>query len=189
MLKQIFEEENTKKQNIFNTIQHIYTMNTYPVDNVHLNELHILKQRFTHLKSQLTEVTLLELNDKLGFDEQGNMFIDKNDTMQCIRRWYFNQNRNLLLQYLPQKLDTLIKFVDIMLGKLNNQYNFYLFRMIGLGLINFTEGILQGLQCLDTTYTKDTNIHTLLDKYSIILEEKLNDLKQSKGITHILYSV
>lgn len=117
--------------------------------------------------NELKNICLLNNNDKLVFDNNGNISIDKYDFSQFIRRWYNNQHRDLIYKYLPLKFNNYFIFLKSIIEFLNkntNLNNYNLFKKFIFKIIDFNKLLIDGLSKLINTYYNDNKLTLLLKK-------------------------
>lgn len=115
--------------------------------------------------NELKNISLLSNNDKLVFDNYGNISIDKYDFSQFIRRWYNNQHRDLIYKYLPLKFNNysiFLKNIIDFLNKNTNLNNYNLFKQFIFKIIDFNKLLIEGLTKLINTYNADKKLTLLL---------------------------
>lgn len=115
--------------------------------------------------NELKNISLLNNNDKLIFDNYGNISIDKYDFSQFIRRWYNNQHRDLIYKYLPLKFNNysiFLKNIIEFLNKNTNLNNYNLFKQFIFKIIDFNKLLIEGLTKLINTYNNDKKLTLLL---------------------------
>lgn len=201
MYNDIDNIDNTDNFDNFNTIIDYSYNNTYNNKNIYslnnnnkynnynkLNkqQLYYFKENFKIYKIQLKQLTLLEINDKLYFDNQENICIDKYDNLQFFRRWYNNQHRDSYYKLLNKKIMKYIFYLtdinEILLYNNNHNNNIEEFIQLCIGIINFNHTINQGLQNLIMTYKDDIKLVQFLNKLKYQITIKNNYIENNELI-------
>lgn len=140
-------------------------------------DLQDMEQKFNTFKEKCKLIVFIEKNDKIGFDENDNIYIDKYNSFQCIKRWYYNQNRNMTKQKLKllfDDYDIFLKMIELALKSPNGQD----YISLSISVIKMNKNIIQGLGQLKKTYENCTMITVLLNDilYNLlIMNEKISN--------------
>jgi hypothetical protein len=149
MLLQILEKQ--KIWYIYN-IYYMYSKNIIDIDMVkHFFDLEDMKKNVLIFKDKLNALTLINEGDKISFDNDNIIYIDRNHTLQCIKRWYYNENRNNTYEKLSIIFDDYNKFLLMINRSLYNQQNLEFFT-IADDVYLFNKNVIKGLYNLKKTY-------------------------------------
>jgi hypothetical protein len=142
--------------------------------NINYYNINYLIVIFDKYKKNLEELKKIEYNDKLSFDDNDNIYIDKSNPLQFIKRWYYNENREKTYKILKKKLLDYEKYLSSVIYNLYKVKNTEKIKKYGEEIIMFNKEILEGLNNLYKTYEdKENKLLELLKK--IIEKIKLNN--------------
>jgi hypothetical protein len=117
---------------------------------------------FTVFKLKLAGLADVSLNDKIYFDNNDHIVVDKYDSIQFIRRWAFGINRVNTLTKLRELFDEYSKLTDMILFSMSTKHiklaNMHLFDMVRKFSAKIYDGILNLLQ----TYDDDEDAKSIL---------------------------
>ncbi len=135
-----------KKQNI------CYVYNKDLINMVkHFFDLEDIKKNILIFKDKLYTLTILNNGDKISFDNENTIYIDRCHTFQCIKRWFYNENRSNTYEQLSIIFDDYNKFLLMINRSLYNQHNIEFFTLAD-DLYLFNIKIIKGLHNLKKTY-------------------------------------
>jgi ferritin len=129
-----------------------------------------VESNFNKFKIKMAHVEFIEENDKIGFDENDILYINKQSTLQPIIRWLYSQNREGSINKLSEifsEYSKLLQMIKIsMVHSKNNTDEL-------VDLVNdisvFNKKMLSGLDNLYKTYSTD-------DIYGKLIKDMLNSL-------------
>lgn len=133
--------------------------------------------KFKYFKQRMRMVVFIEPYDKIGFNEQEEIYIDKYNSFQCIKRWYYNQNRDITkekLKLLFDDYDIFLKMIELSL-KSTDGFNYI---SIAYSVISLNRNIITGLNNLKKTYENCSMLTVLLNDilYNLLLmSEKISN--------------
>jgi hypothetical protein len=121
-------------------------------------------------RSKLDNLEFVEENDKIGFDKEGILYIDKKRITQSLTRWLYGQTREnsiIKLQELLNEYNILLRFVRIKLSDIRDIYT----ELLNLSddIVEFNTKIISGISNLMKTYKYDEPYHKVLSDCTFIL--------------------
>lgn len=126
-----------------------YILNNQIMKNYNIEELEKIFKNFKEILEGLKDV---EINDKISFDENNKIYVDKGHSLQFVKRWYYGENRDKTYNILNEQLTNYDNFLSII------SYILYSYRRttrhenLYIEVLNFNEKIVKGLKNLYKTY-------------------------------------
>lgn len=120
---------NNKNYFIFNNnklfmLKNIIKRNNYP--NIILNMKHIvfdledMKLTFEKFKYKLFDLQHIEPGDKISFDVDLKVYLDKGNILQSVKRWYYGENRDITYQHLSSLFEDYEKYLKMVIKSIFN---------------------------------------------------------------------
>ena len=146
--------------------------------------LYDLTDKLTMYQAQIGNIQYLKISDKIGFDEEGNLYINKGWSGQGIMRWYYNQNREKSLEKTLDVFELYHAFVRTFLEQMSNppsyQKGYDEYVDFAELIQEFNSKLVGGFDILIETYKDDTkyckslvNIRNRIKSCNIIISCKL----------------
>ena len=117
---------------------------------------------FESFREYFTALRSLQVGDKIGYDENNNLYIDRSGYRQGIIRWYYKQSRTGAIDKLKSKIDEyilFIRFIDNVYGETIDENHRSLVRSIIKNITILHNTITNALFFLSKTYKSDKKIH------------------------------
>lgn len=156
MLKNILE-----KQNIYNIYIKAFTQNM----TKYYFDLEDMKKTFSSFKDKMTALTQLQENDKLSFDNNNKIYIDRGHYLQSFKRWYYGESRDVTHDKLSIIFNDYNKYLMMVNRSLYNQPN-YSFYDLADNVYLFNKDLIKGLNNLKNTYN---NVKEYNEKLSLLI--------------------
>jgi len=147
------------------------------VDNLILKELN---KKFVHFNDIFKNFTYLEENDKIIFDEDNNVIIDKYSYFQCFKRWYNGYNSQIMREKFNKIFINYKDFIRLIQIKLNSYKNIKYIDLC-LKVLDLNKKIKKGLIVLIETYKNNKEIFKFLNDMTYNIDLCSSRLKS----THI----
>ncbi len=146
-------------------------------------------EKFAVFEKKLSIIKDINIQDKLGRDDDGNLYIDKYQWGQYIRRVYYKQSRSRTQKFLDKEFIPFVMFLDKYLNLLEPNPPFVLtvldisFRKFTNKICLFINEIIQGLYNLKKTYPDYKEIKCRIDSIIMTLVDfKTKSKLYSNGI-------
>ena len=146
-------------------------------------------EKFAVFEKKLSIIKDIKVLDKLGRDDDGNLYIDKYQWGQYIRRVYYKQSRSRTQKFLDAEFIPFVIFLDKYLNLLESNPLFVLivldtgFRKFTNKICIFINEIIQGLYNLKKTYPDYKEIKCRIDSIIMTLVDfKTKSKLYSNGI-------
>ena len=114
-------------------------------------------------------------DDKLGIDEDNNLYIENESIFQGIKRWYFNQSRDRLFHYFQEHIGEYIHFVSKLIKYIQTrdpEQKYYDMLYLNCKCIN---NIMTGLEFVLEHYKDERRLQATL----AAIIDKLIDIKSN----------
>lgn len=132
--------------------------------------------RYYEYRNIFKELINIEKNDKIGFDENNIIYLNKNSKFQHIIRWYYSQDRQNTRNKLSEILDEYKIFNDMIIFSIyNKNTNVNEIQSIDLRdkLVSLNKIIIDGLEILYNTY------HNISEETCNIIKKYIDIMKKS----------
>lgn len=119
-------------------------------------DLKSIDTNFKSFKHKLENLQNVNVNDKIGFDDDDKLYIDRSNALQPLIRWFYKQNRETSLAKLCDILGEykkLLKLINISLYKVNEDNDEL--RILSNDIKGFNLKLIVGLDNLKETYKYD----------------------------------
>lgn len=113
-----------------------------------------MKSNLVSFKEKLNDITLLEKGDKISFDDQDKLYIDKHHSLQSVKRWYYGMNRENTYEKMTSLFEDYNTFMLMVLKSLQTKNNTE-YLQIADELKVFNRDIGKGLLNLKDTYANE----------------------------------
>lgn len=129
-------------------------------------------------KEKLQNIDTIEVGDKIYFDQNGYLQVNKAGIRQSFVRWYNSFNRLDTIDRLLDTISELFKFND-MLQFYSQKYNNYymLFINICYKLLDLFISVQRGLVCIMKTYEDDVTVSMMLNRLFNKVDREINKLE------------
>lgn len=145
MLKNILKKQNMYIEYIDKTHK-IMTHYTFDIDD--------MKKTYNDFYDKLKALKDIKEGDKISFDIENRIYIDRASSLQCVKRWYYGETREVTYDKLSFLYDEYNKFLMMVLRSLYNQKKQHFFSLADtVYLLN--KDMVEGLNTLRRTYVKD----------------------------------
>lgn len=121
-------------------------------------DLEDMKANMVSFKEKLNDITLLEKGDKLSFDEQDKLYIDKFHSLQSVKRWYYGMNRENTCTKLASLFEDYNTFLLMVLRSLQSKNN-HEYLNIADQVKVFNRDMSKGLLYLKETYANENDYY------------------------------
>lgn len=119
----------------------------------------------------------IQKGDKLGFTNNDVLYLDYSGIMQSMRRWYYNQNREVTARKLKTLLEDYIIFLNLIISSCTTGKTRFIDLAEEVNIFNQT--LMNGLDHLYVTYEKEPHkLKTIIITYKRSIErlyERINN--------------
>ena len=117
--------------------------------------------------TNLKIIGILQINEKLSI-RHGHLHIDRDLGFQCVKRWFFRDSRNIILNFLKEIIrNILLTFNKI--KSLNHEDQVWILSRI----ISEMNSIENGLNNMKTTYSIDPVTNVVIDNIIVKFKDTL----------------
>jgi ferritin len=129
-----------------------------------------VESNFNKFKVKMAQIEYIEEHDKIGFDENDILYINKQSTLQPIVRWLYSQNRERSINKLSETFSEYSKLLQmIKISMVHSKNNVIELDDLLDEISIFNKKMLSGLDNLYKTYCSD-------DVYGKLIKDILNAL-------------
>lgn len=154
-----------KRELMTNTYEYIDFSN-YVVD------FQSVQVNFNSFQTKLEKLEFVEVNDKIGFDQEEILYINKQGTLQPIIRWLYNENRENTINKLHDLFTEYSKLLQMIRITTNyTKRNQDKFCNLSNEIKNFNKKICCGLNNLYETYNDDDMYCNMIKEMIIIISK------------------
>ena len=122
-----------------------------------------IETTFNKLHNKLEQLQFVEVNDKIGFDDNEILYVTKYNSYQHVLRWYYNQSRYTTINKLNDIITEYTKLLQMIRISFSHMKSF---NNDSIGITDkirkFNKKILYGLNNLHKTYIDDENYGKLI---------------------------
>lgn len=134
----------------------------------HFDKKQILTDFEMH-KERLLAITMLQENDKISFDDEYKIYIDRGHSLQFIKRWYYGENKEKTIKYLALVMGQYIDYIDKTSRLTYFRESIKTYGEFMNQLIIFNEELINGLVNLYKTYEQIQGLDDVAEKKLIEL--------------------
>jgi len=134
-------------------------------------QLEKIIEKFDEYNIKLGQLQFLEKYDKIAFDKDGNLYINKYTTYQPLLRWIFNQNRENCMNNIRNEFINYSGLLDgILIYMCFPDFHRDEFVDIRYRVVNFNKKLLHGLDILLKTYYNNQKYRDIIKdiQYNLI---------------------
>jgi len=134
-------------------------------------QLENIIEKFDEYNIKLGQLQFLEKYDKIAFDKDGNLYINKYTTYQPLLRWIFNQNRENCMNNIRNEFINYSGLLDgILIYMCFPDFHRDEFVDIRYRVVNFNKKLLHGLDILLKTYYNNQKYRDIIKdiQYNLI---------------------
>ena len=120
-----------------------------------------LATSFEGFRKKLGILENLKSGDKIGFDEQNEIYISVNNYIQGLSRWYYSQKREDVFRKLDEQLQEYLlylRYVDDVYTNTTNIQNASIVKELILRISKLSTSIINALDVLRATYKDDVEV-------------------------------
>jgi len=156
------------------------------VENPTIYECH--KKDFDYIREKLSVIRDLNINDKLGYDENDVLYIDKYQWGQYFRRVWYGQSRRKTEKYLDRIFTELMQYLDKYLKFLDTTPDFIVktidkrYKTLTGEICQFINDIIVGLYNLKKTYPEYKELKCRVDSIIMTLVDFKDKVKKNEQI-------
>ena len=136
--------------------------------------------RFDKFYNTFKPLTELNTGDKLGYDNEDNIYIDKQSMIQGFQRWYYNQKRGEVFGRFESQIKEyvlFIRYVDQVYTNTIRVQDVTLLRALCLRIDSLTKILIESMSYLLITYKNDESICKLLNNLKSTLDYRNRQLQ------------
>lgn len=139
---------------------------------IYLINILSLKKTLDEFKNKFKNFIDISLNDKIYFDDNNIIQIDKSSYIQSFKRWYYSNNRNNTINKVIEDIEEIFIFKNMIQEIILQNYIHLKLDLICLifEINNLLKNINESLHILSQTYKDD---YTILSKI-MNLEKKIS---------------
>ncbi len=141
-------------------------------------DLKSIETNFNIFKCKFENIEFIQENDKIGFDENEILYINKQGTLQPIIRWFYSQNRENSINKLSENFLEYSKLLQMIKSIIYSRKNSDELIELSENIITFNKRIMKGLDNLYKTYRIDYN-------YGKLIKDMIKVLCNFEKNTHI----
>ncbi len=172
-------------------------MSSLPSENVDINggefptiyECH--EKDFYRIREKLSVIKDLNINDKLGYDENDVLYIDKYQWGQYFRRVWYGQSRQKTEKYLNRVFTEFMQYLDNYLKFLDNTPHFIVktldkrYKTLTGEICQFINDIIVGLYNLKKTYPEFKELKCRVDSIIMTMVDFKDKVKKSEDLIRV----
>lgn len=169
-------------------------MSSLPSENVDINggefptiyECH--EKDFYRIREKLSVIKDLNINDKLGYDENDVLYIDKYQWGQYFSRVWYGQSRQKTEKYLNRVFIEFMQYLDNYLKFLDNTPDFIVktldkrYKTLTGEICQFINDIIVGLYNLKKTYPEFKELKCRVDSIIMTMVDFKDKVKRSEDL-------
>lgn len=103
----------------------------------------------------------LKSGDKIGFDNSNNIYINENNYIQGLSRWFYSQKREEVFRKLDEYIQDYLlylRYVDDVYTNTKNLYYSNIVKQVITSISSLSTSIINALDILRKTYQDDSEI-------------------------------